>query len=109
MNKKIKTITLCASVSFYEHAIAIANELEAAGFEVLLPDIANKMRADPTFSAENYKQAYQKRKDILEKNRLIVGHFAKVRKGEAILVINDQKNGSPGYIGRNVLMEMTVA
>jgi hypothetical protein len=36
-------------------------------------------------------------------------HFAKIQEGDAILVINNEKNGIKGYIGGNVLMEITIA
>jgi hypothetical protein len=36
-------------------------------------------------------------------------HFAEVEKGDAILVVNDEKHGVENYIGGNVLMEMTLA
>jgi hypothetical protein len=32
-----------------------------------------------------------------------------VSAGDAILVVNDEKHGIPGYIGSNVLMEMGLA
>lgn len=36
-------------------------------------------------------------------------HFKKVLEADAILVVNNEKNGIPGYIGGNALMEMTLA
>jgi hypothetical protein len=37
------------------------------------------------------------------------GHFKKVLDSDAILVTNFEKNGVEGYIGGNVLMEITLA
>ncbi len=37
------------------------------------------------------------------------GHFNEVVKGDAILVINNEKHGINNYIGGNVLMEMALA
>ena len=37
------------------------------------------------------------------------GHFKKVLEADVILVTNFEKNGMPGYIGGNVLMEMVLA
>jgi hypothetical protein len=36
-------------------------------------------------------------------------HFAKIKKSDAILVVNKTKNGVRGYLGGATLMEMTVA
>lgn len=40
---------------------------------------------------------------------MIDDHFEKIKMSEAILVVNNEKNGIEGYIGGNVLMEMTCA
>lgn len=37
------------------------------------------------------------------------GHFKKVVQADAILVVNNKKNGINGYIGGNLLMELSVA
>lgn len=37
------------------------------------------------------------------------GHFKKVVQADAIFVVNNKKHGIQGYIGGNVLMEMTLA
>ena len=36
-------------------------------------------------------------------------HLAEVEKGQAILVVNNEKNGIKNYIGANVLIEMSLA
>lgn len=36
-------------------------------------------------------------------------NFKKITEGDAILVINNEKNGIQGYIGANVIMEISLA
>lgn len=42
--KKGQTITLCASLNFYEHLMGVADELESKGFRVLASKSALAMR-----------------------------------------------------------------
>jgi len=38
-----------------------------------------------------------------------MGHFNEVAKGDAILIVNDNKPGQPNYIGPNATMEWGLA
>lgn len=102
------TITLCSSVAFYAHVMEIESQLVKMGFRVLVPDTARAMAKKNNFDVEQHKDWYLTG-DYSRKTELIKGHFPKIEQGDAILVINDAKNGLEGYIGGNVLMEMTVA
>lgn len=104
---KKTTITLCSSVQFYKHVVEIAHALREAGFIALIPDTAEKMAASGDFTPR--KSWHTNEADFHIKKSLIDGHFKKIEKADAILVVNDEKNGISGYIGGNVLMEMTVA
>jgi len=44
-----------------------------------------------------------------KKAKLMMKHFSKIEKADAILVVNNKKHGVDGYIGANVLMEMGLA
>lgn len=46
---------------------------------------------------------------IIKKTKLMSDHFEEIAKGDAILVVNNEKHGKHNYIGGNVLMEMTIA
>ena len=85
---KSKTITLCASASFYKGINQIKEDLIKLGFIVLIPHTASIMQKNNDFN---------------------VAHFKKIVKGDSILVINNTKHGVKGYIGGNVLMEMAIA
>ena len=108
-SKKRKTITICASASSYKQAIAVAEELNALGFRVLLPFTALKMKKSGNFDVAAYKLWFKDPKQYARKQRLMRGHFQKVRSGDAVLVLNYEKNGIAGYIGGNTLMEMGLA
>jgi hypothetical protein len=44
-----------------------------------------------------------------KKEELMRNHFDKIADSDAILVLNYEKNGIPGYIGGNTLLEMGLA
>jgi diphthamide synthase subunit DPH2 len=106
---KIKTITICSSAAFYKQVIEIQKELKKHGYKVLIPKTAHKMRRNNDFDVSHYKTWYQNAEDYTKKKQLMVDHFKKVIKADAVLLVNEEKHGMPGYIGGNVLMEMVMA
>jgi diphthamide synthase subunit DPH2 len=104
-----KTIVLCSSANFYKHVNEIADELKKMGYKTLVPETAAKMRVSGNYDAQEHRSWYRDPKDFAIKSRLMRGHFDKVAKGDAILVVNDEKKGTKGYIGANALMEMGLA
>lgn len=107
MNKP--TITICTSASFYKQAIAVQDELEQAGYSVLVPATAKRMRESGNFEVSHYKTWFANADDYDKKAALMRAHFNEVAKGDAILVLNYEKHGTQNYIGANVLMEMSLA
>lgn len=107
--KKIKTITICSSAAFYKEVVEIEKKLRKMGFRVLIPKTAGIMKRTGDYSVSKVKTWYTNAADYKKKTALMNGHFKKVMKGDAILVVNNEKNGIPGYIGGNGLMEMTLA
>lgn len=101
------TIVICASANFYEHVVQIANELEDRGTKVVIPKSAEAMRDAGDYTVQ--KTWYDKPEDYSKKADLIRSHFDRISEGDAILVVNDKKHGVAGYIGPNVLMEMSLA
>lgn len=106
---KKKTITICSSASFYRQVLEVEEELKRRGFRVLVPFIAKRMRQSGNFEVSAYKTWYTNESDWNKKTALMKGHFKKVQEGDAVLVLNYQKNKINGYIGGNVLMEMALA
>ncbi len=94
-------ITLCASTKFYDHVNKLVPKLKALGHEVFQPktSLPNvKLLKDD--ASEKYREW---------RKSLIDVHLGKIEKSDAILVVNDSKNGVSGYIGTNTLMEITIA
>jgi nucleoside 2-deoxyribosyltransferase len=106
---KRPVLTVCSSASFYRHASELAPQLEAQGFEVILPSSVAVMKRTGDFDVSHHKTWYANPGDYHKKTQLVRAHLAEVERGDAILVINDEKHGVPDYIGGNVLMEMAVA
>ena len=104
-----KTITICSSGSHYKNVIDIEKQLMKLGFKVLVPNTARLMEKNNNFDITLYKTWFKDKKDYSKKTKVMKDYFKKVIKADAILVTNFEKNGVKGYIGGNVLMEMTIA
>lgn len=104
-----KIITICSSAAHYKQALDIQEKLTKMGFKVLIPSTATIMKKTNNYDVEFYKTWYKNKNDYAKKTKLMLGHFKKVLKSDAILVTNCEKNGLAGYIGGNALMEMTLA
>jgi hypothetical protein len=105
----MKTIVFCSSAAFYKHVNELADELEKHGIKAVVPDMAIRMRESGDYDVTHVKTWFTDPGDYHKKAKLMHGHFDKVAAGDAILVVNDEKHGVPGYIGVNVLMEMGLA
>src|SRR5690606_27675415 len=104
-----KTLVICSSATFYEHVANITDQLEAQGLAVVIPKTAERMKETGDFNVEKIKTWVNNPDDYSIKAEYIRGHFDRITEGSAILVVNDEKHGVPGYIGPNVLMEMALA
>src|SRR5579872_6934347 len=107
--KQTKIITICASVAHYKYLFDIQKELRALGYTVIIPKTAYLMKHTNNFDVNSHKTWYKDKNDYKKKTQLIKAYFKEILKADAILVVNFEKNGLSGYIGGNVLMEMTLA
>lgn len=108
--KSPKTIvTICSSASHYRQVLEVEKQLKKLGFKVKIPKIINTMKKTNDFDVSHYKTWYKNKNDYSKKTTLMLAHFKKVIESDAILVTNFEKNGLEGYIGGNVLIEMTLA
>ncbi len=105
----MKIITICSSASFYGRALEIEEELVKKGFRVSIPSTAYKMKQSGDFEVDHYKTWFRNPDDYPVKAERMREHNNKIVEGDAILVVNEEKKGMPGYIGGNVLMEMAIA
>lgn len=104
-----KIITICSSASFYEKLSEIEKHLKILGYKVKIPLSARKMQKTGNYNLEGKKPWLEDPGLFYKKKDLMDAHFKKVRECDAILVMNLDKKDIKGYIGGNVLMEMTVA
>lgn len=79
------------------------------GYKAVLPKTAHTMKKNKNFDVSFYKTWHKNPEDYSKKRGLMNMHFKKIKKGDAILVANFDKNGVKGYIGGNVFMEITIA
>lgn len=89
-------ITICGSMVHEPHMATAQKILQASGHEVERPNVKEGefINGVRTVISDNSKRRY------------IDEHFAKIDTSDAILVINEDKNGVEGYIGGNTLLEM---
>lgn len=104
-----KIITICSSAAFYRHVNEVADELEKRGYRTIVPQNATKMRAANNYDVASAKTWYKNPEDFHKKRKYMDDHFKEVEKADAVLLVNDEKNGVKGYIGPNGLMEMALA
>jgi hypothetical protein len=106
---KTPTITICSSTHFYKRVVEIQEILEAEGLGVIVPKTARQMKESGDFDVSHYQTWFANAEDYHKKADLMLTHFDEITKGDAILVVNEEKHGVTNYIGPNVLMEMSLA
>lgn len=106
---KKKTIVICASASHYRQVLEIEEKLKKLGFRVVSPQTAYLMKKSGNFDVTQYKTWIKDSRSYNRKKKLMDDHFKEILKGDAVLIVNMEKKGLKGYIGGNVLMEMTAA
>ena len=93
-------ITICGSMSHLEKIREIEKNLLKLGHQVFMPvDLGIDYL---TISNKDYGQLKKEKNAIKE-------HFEKIKKSDAILVCNFDKNGIKNYIGGNSFLEIGFA
>jgi nucleoside 2-deoxyribosyltransferase len=105
----VKTIVICTSGSFYKHANEIAKELGELGYKSVVPATADDMRRSGDYDISKVKKWMADPEHFHIKQKLAMAHFKEVEKGDAVLIINDDKPNQPTYIGPNTTLEWGVA
>ncbi|HVX58880.1 MAG TPA: hypothetical protein VG964_04100 [Candidatus Saccharimonadales bacterium] len=105
----MKTIVICSSASFYEHVNQIADELVGLGYKAVVPLTARKMKKTGDYDVHKIKTWIDRPEDFGMKHDLAMAHFNEIARGDAVLIVNDDKPGKPNYIGPNTAMEWGVA
>lgn len=91
-------ITICGSMIHEPQMVAAAKELRDLGYEVEKPNVVEGHVYEDNLDANaRLKQGF------------INEHFQKIDQSDAVLVVNEQKNGIANYIGGNTLIEIAHA
>ena len=94
-------IVVCGSMKVSKKMVEIKIELEKAEHKVLLPRHTEEY-AEMKTSDHIYNESVKNKIN----NDLIRDYYNKIKKGDAILIINDELNNIKGYIGGNTFLEM---
>jgi hypothetical protein len=88
---KNKKIVICSSISFEREIEEWKNKLEHMGFDVIKYPVKLREGTGAGYSEE------------------FTGHYASIAESDAIIILNIEKKGIPGYIGPGVFAEMSFA
>lgn len=94
-------IVICASMSAVKSIVAIKRELEKVGHVVVAPENLERHLAKEFSSSESTNEKI--------KDDLIRGYFEKIKNSDAVLIINEDKNGIANYVGGNTFLEIGFA
>jgi len=105
----MKTVVLCSSGAFYKHVNELAEKLQAMGYGAVVPATARDMKTSGDYDINKVKVWYKDQQKAYIKQDKMHGHFEEVARGDAILIVNDDKPGKQAYIGPNGFMEWGLA
>jgi hypothetical protein len=97
-------ITICGSTNFVPEIKKIRDKLKDRGHEVFSP-----AWTDLSFQEIDAKKNNREKFINELKPKLLIEHFNKILKSDAILVVNLEKNGIKNYIGGNTFAEIIFA
>ena len=104
-------IAICASIDITPKIKKVADELQVMGHEVIIPFTSQKI-LNGNLSMKKFLQEKKEKGDgIFRKIRYdaIKGYYKKIKKMDAVLILNLDKNGIKNYIGGNTFLEMGFA
>jgi hypothetical protein len=94
-------ITICGSMTLLDQILAARQQLEAQGHEVLIPELIEGL--------DYHRATTEQRAERKRRFDLIRRHWEKIRRSDAILVLNFDKDGVKHYVGGNSFLEMGFA
>ena len=97
-------IVICASMSAAKKVIEVQKALLAMGNEVVIPKNIDKY-ADGTLAPENRQESTQNKIN----EDLIRSYYQEIQNSDAVLAVNEDKNGITNYIGGNTFLEIGFA
>ncbi len=91
-------------MSASKEMVEVEENLKKLGYEVVLPDFTYEY-AKIKFSDKIHTESARNK----IKYGLIHGHYEKIKEGDAVLIVNVDKNGIEGCVGGNSFLEMGFA
>ena len=95
----MKRICLCGSMSVLSRMLEIKSTLESNGMAVETPSLDEP---------KDYSVLSEVERAPI-KTEMILRHLERIKKSEAILVVNETAKGVENYIGANSFLEMGIA
>lgn len=97
----IMKIVICGSMSLSKKMVAIEMELKKSGHTVILPRHAREY-ADGKRESESNRESVQNK----IAGDLIRDYYENIKAADAVLIVNETKNGINNYIGGNAFLEL---
>jgi nucleoside 2-deoxyribosyltransferase len=96
-------IAICTSMVFSERMLEAKRILESKGHKVFVSEFAEAYIGKNQEESEKLAIVHKNNNDAIRV------HWEKIKKSDAILVLNYDKRGIKNYVGGNTLMEMGFA
>ena len=93
-------IAICSSMAFAKEMIKTKEDLEALGHEIVIQDDVDQHASGEIQGEDKWRKI---------KIDPFKTYFEEIKKSDAIIVLNIDKNGIKNYIGGNTLIEMAFA
>lgn len=104
-------IVICSSIDFTFEVKQVAHVLVDMGHSVEIP-ITCKRIIEGELTLDKYLSEKERGGEAIQrkiKDDVIKRYYSKIKNSDAILVLNETKNGIPNYIGGNTFLEMGFA
>lgn len=102
-------IVICGSMAFAKQMVKIKDQLEKAGHSVAMPELVEKFLKYKTWQRRVVGWRSTEGAKRKKKYDLIRRHYEKIKKADAVLVLNFDKKGIKNYIGGNSFLEIGFA
>jgi len=95
----MKTIVICGSMKLKERMLEVEEDLRKKGFDVLMPNMSEFNDYSTMMPDEQYAA----------KHPMVMEHLEKIKRGDAVLILNERLKDIDGYVGANTFLEMGFA
>ena len=97
-------IVICGSMSASKKMVEAKNFLEQAGHQVFSPK-----HTELFAKGDKHMESQEESAESKINEDLIRYHYELIKDADAVLIVNENKNGIESYIGGNVFLEMGFA